>query len=102
MGAWIETLWKFGVATSERVASYVGAWIETSIFLNQKTLTTVASYVGAWIETSLNGQNKIDTHVASYVGAWIETFKLDKIAKTLKSHPMWVRGLKLKRSARLG
>ena len=34
-------------------------------------------------------------HVAPYVGAWIETTIRTMIADFEKSHPMWVRGLKL-------
>ena len=34
--------------------------------------------------------------VAPHVGAWIETISQDKANKAQLSHPMWVRGLKLK------
>ena len=35
--------------------------------------------------------------VAPYVGAWIETDAVSsKIMRISKSHPMWVRGLKLR------
>ncbi len=33
--------------------------------------------------------------VAPYVGAWIETSSFEDDVKKFKSHPMWVRGLKL-------
>ena len=33
--------------------------------------------------------------VAPYVGAWIETVRRELIFSLSKSHPMWVRGLKL-------
>ena len=33
--------------------------------------------------------------VAPYVGAWIETLYFNRLANSIKSHPMWVRGLKL-------
>ena len=32
--------------------------------------------------------------VAPRVGAWIETLKVNKLAYNVKSHPVWVRGLK--------
>ena len=33
--------------------------------------------------------------VAPYVGAWIETLEAFIFVATFKSHPTWVRGLKL-------
>ena len=33
--------------------------------------------------------------VAPHVGAWIETSLMSLITELSKSHPMWVRGLKL-------
>ena len=33
-------------------------------------------------------------HVAPYVGAWIETSVVSRVPLPVKSHPMWVRGLK--------
>ena len=36
-------------------------------------------------------------YVAPYVGAWIETFRTNTSARlSAKSHPTWVRGLKLR------
>ena len=37
----------------------------------------------------------MEDKVAPHVGAWIETALGTKLAKNDKSHPMWVRGLKL-------
>ena len=34
--------------------------------------------------------------VAPYVGAWIETYQQFTLQFVFESHPMWVRGLKLK------
>ena len=56
------------------VAPYVGAWIETTVISYSLKLSIVAPYVGAWIETS---------HPTS----WCRNHH--------KSHPTWVRGLKL-------
>ena len=57
----------------------------------------VAPRVGAWIETDdTSGFNPCQIQVAPRVGAWIETSfnAAATIADTLKSHPVWVRGLK--------
>ena len=55
----------------------------------------VAPLVGAWIETSASTEHNDHRAVAPLVGAWIETQsqKVDFISE--KSHPSWVRGLKL-------
>ena len=56
----------------------------------------VAPYVGAWIETDRRRQGPASLHVAPYVGAWIETELTARTwIPTIKSHPTWVRGLKL-------
>ena len=52
--------------------------------------------MGAWIETCEGLQTKLKLVVAPYVGAWIETYVNEEWSKNVKSHPMWVRGLKLK------
>ena len=56
---------------------------------------TVAPYVGAWIETKKIAHLPIYRNVAPYVGAWIETHNDIYLDSHSKSHPMWVRGLKL-------
>ena len=60
-------------------------------------LNDVAPHVGAWIETlSTDGYNSLG-YVAPHVGAWIETRDAALIAWVCAgSHPMWVRGLKLR------
>ena len=55
----------------------------------------VAPYVGAWIETRRMLQWWFLLAVAPYVGAWIETVFCFNWCKGTKSHPTWVRGLKL-------
>ena len=40
-------------------------------------------------------QVNVKMAVAPYVGAWIETFEVKDVEFETKSHPMWVRGLKL-------
>ena len=57
---------------------------------------TVAPYVGAWIETNSKELAQYQHAVAPYVGAWIETTKKVYRSALEESHPMWVRGLKLK------
>ena len=55
----------------------------------------VAPRVGAWIETtSLYAQKVSFTRVAPRVGAWIETLTMRCLTDRIKSHPVWVRGLK--------
>ena len=55
----------------------------------------VAPYVGAWIETFLIVVLIGRLLVAPYVGAWIETAFPYHDGQADKSHPTWVRGLKL-------
>ena len=56
---------------------------------------TVAPRVGAWIETVKEADAMLKRFVAPRVGAWIETSKADASFRDTKSHPVWVRGLKL-------
>ena len=56
----------------------------------------VAPHVGAWIETSAFRDDFEKSFVAPHVGAWIETKLSKSMAKGYESHPMWVRGLKLR------
>ena len=56
----------------------------------------VAPYVGAWIETTDKQTIEQQERVAPYVGAWIETPEDEENTDSFESHPMWVRGLKLK------
>ena len=51
--------------------------------------------MGAWIETLLVLDASRNLLVAPYVGAWIETLDDDTRMNLVKSHPTWVRGLKL-------
>ena len=78
-----------------RVAPYVGAWIETQNQRSTSGKRPVAPYVGAWIETQLVILVYRVNQVAPYVGAWIETFRYCFPKVWYKSHPTWVRGLKL-------
>ena len=56
----------------------------------------VAPHVGAWIETNTCYNFAHRLSVAPHVGAWIETLiEVSGSTNTSKSHPMWVRGLKL-------
>ena len=100
VGAWIETFCANSIIPKLTVAPRVGAWIET---LNRTNIgdntAIVAPRVGAWIET-LNRTNIGDNTaiVAPRVGAWIETKAQFLKASKQKSHPVWVRGLKLQKS----
>ena len=56
----------------------------------------VAPHAGAWIETMSYQQIVVLSEVAPHAGAWIETSILGSIFGKKRSHPMRVRGLKLK------
>ena len=73
----------------------MGAWIETYTISEPYMKAFVAPYVGAWIETSSHESDDVSTTVAPYVGAWIETVSDLWRSHWRKSHPTWVRGLKL-------
>ena len=83
---------------SENVAPRVGAWIETPHYPDQTTRQPVAPRVGAWIETRTFQGHYVVLNVAPRVGAWIETGNRRPKPDATKSHPVWVRGLKLKRA----
>ena len=78
------------------VAPRVGAWIETIRY--GRTLEfrfkIVAPRVGAWIETLGMCYSHSIPPVAPRVGAWIETLTMRCLTDRIKSHPVWVRGLK--------
>ena len=58
--------------------------------------TRVAPHMGAWIETDYSTDTTSRQRVAPHMGAWIETRRFRKyIPDVIKSHPTWVRGLKL-------
>ncbi len=95
MGAWIETQHLKGEAAD--IQSHP-TWVRGLKLRNGKTQkdgNIVASYMGAWIETANGSNNKIQIRVASYMGAWIETEYHESTGHKKKSHPTWVRGLKL-------
>ena len=54
----------------------------------------VAPRVGAWIETRHGNIYAVKGNVAPRVGAWIETIDDKDTLNRVKSHPVWVRGLK--------
>ena len=60
-----------------------------------KPFNIVAPRVGAWIETVGGRATVQHQKVAPRVGAWIETVRSLFALRTLVSHPVWVRGLKL-------
>ena len=74
----------------------MGAWIETWASEDFVQYIEVAPYVGAWIETFCTFCSRFESLVAPYVGAWIETIESSRTPKEVRSHPTWVRGLKLK------
>ena len=79
------------------VAPRVGAWIETPMMKMEAIKIEVAPRVGAWIETPVPYTSLRGKTVAPRVGAWIETLRTRYQASNTKSHPVWVRGLKLRK-----
>ena len=53
--------------------------------------------MGAWIEIWIELPNTLAWYsgVAPYMGAWIEIFAILGNQEWVKSHPTWVRGLKI-------
>ena len=97
VGAWIETHLLLSQHQLHFVAPCVGAWIETKLLPRTSQVASVAPCVGAWIETQHICLQVHSNPVAPCVGAWIETCGLRKIkSPNPKSHPAWVRGLKLR------
>ena len=95
MGAWIETTFIPNGTPSAKVAPLVGAWIETDPQATMQATRSVAPLVGAWIETWTPFPVIPVVSVAPLVGAWIETLANSSNVADMKSHPSWVRGLKL-------
>ena len=59
--------------------------------------TTVASFTDAWIETWIIDFNMfVDAGVASFTDAWIETLVDQYYQREKESHPLRMRGLKLR------
>ena len=73
----------------------MGAWIETRLMPFGIRRIVVAPRVGAWIETKDIEVSQEMIDVAPRVGAWIETKWIIYPSRLQKSHPVWVRGLKL-------
>ncbi len=61
--------------------------------------TCVAPFMGAWIEITVIEIVKLLKCVAPFMGAWIEMPIPHSSSKSAaSSHPLWVRGLKSKRT----
>ena len=73
----------------------MGAWIETEYVVPTLGDLKVAPRVGAWIETDTSINPFASVGVAPRVGAWIETMTSIMKLLSMRSHPAWVRGLKL-------
>ena len=64
-------------------------------YIRQTKDSNVAPYVGAWIETI---SESTDLHVCRSHPMWVRGLKLiidGNTSQPIMSHPMWVRGLKL-------
>ena len=77
-----------------KVAPFVGAWIEIIVKISSTSSSVVAPFVGAWIEMFYQRSVLSVYIVAPFVGAWIEIQLIAKKLPPIKSHPLWVRGLK--------
>ena len=55
----------------------------------------VAPHTGAWIEIQLLKHVCFWRSVAPHTGTWIEMRKIRRLCGRFKSHPAWVRELKL-------
>ena len=73
----------------------MGAWIEILTKSKQINTVSVAPHVGAWIEITSSLKSMTGYGVAPHVGAWIEIEMLSTKSEEKRSHPTWVRGLKL-------
>ena len=78
----------------------MGVWIETLLSRWHENNRGVTPFVGVWIETRLIGCKWCRMPVTPFVGVWIETASLLPFyMPPRQSHPSWVCGLKLCRSA---
>ena len=100
-GAWIETQQIKFRLRQLLVAPHAGAWIETHPELSENEGSKVAPHAGAWIETIHSKSPRLLEKVAPHAGAWIETLAASNVAQKFSSHPMRVRGLKLRQPYRL-
>ena len=75
----------------------MGVWIETASVTAVTTSSTVTPCMGVWIETSYVKVLVFSLFVTPCMGVWIET-AAQMIAQQMdiKSHPVWVCGLKHK------
>ena len=95
VGAWIETANLSGIWNDEPSHPVWVRGLKRHLLVERFEIQIVAPRVGAWIETEKKMWASIDVMVAPRVGAWIETPLGVLIQSTEKSHPVWVRGLKL-------
>ena len=95
---WVRGLKRFGALYALCASRSHPMWVrglKLHEHFRKKQQRNVAPYVGAWIETERSIATIASGLVAPYVGAWIETTMKTGKPQRWKSHPMWVRGLKL-------
>ena len=95
MGAWIETYIGFLKISLDRSHPTWVRGLKHNLVFICFVFGEVAPYVGAWIETVVEELKQARAQVAPYVGAWIETRRYGGCQLSQRSHPTWVRGLKL-------
>ena len=95
MGVWIETLQYNYYARNPKVTPCMGVWIETLSSMGWWREILVTPCMGVWIETLQTPSELKEFAVTPCMGVWIETTSITNIQQDIKSHPVWVCGLKL-------
>ena len=73
----------------------MGVWIETTYLLINSSGRLVTPCMGVWIETIFATSPATEPAVTPCMGVWIETSEAGCRAASIRSHPVWVCGLKL-------
>ena len=94
VGAWIETFYEAHIGQEAKSHPVWVRGLKLSMINCQLNKDYVAPRVGAWIETLGMCYSHSIPPVAPRVGAWIETLTMRCLTDRIKSHPVWVRGLK--------
>ena len=72
----------------------MGVWIETGNNRDSDPDSRVTPCMGVWIETKMLNTGEPSSFVTPCMGVWIETNSGETLAQGIKSHPVWVCGLK--------
>ena len=80
------------------VTPCMGVWIETRRGNAGWAGVLVTPCMGVWIETFRLSPNNRENSVTPCMGVWIETLIYLHVSVIMKSHPVWVCGLKQEKS----